>query len=134
MTSWARRVTSLPGSISDHVADGFTFLGPDRIVVIDSREPERSQILVPVRGAPETASTVARFHSKFQEEPRTIGLVTPMGSAISETYKVGDIVARQRGGFLVVTTPKGKSSASNCDVEARDITTNKPVWCAPLWA
>ena len=40
-----RRVTLLPGSISDHVADGFMFLGPDRIVVIDSREPERSQIL-----------------------------------------------------------------------------------------
>jgi hypothetical protein len=65
---------------------------------------------------------------KFQEEPRTIGLVTPMGSATSETYKVGDIVARQRGGFLVVTTPKGKYPGSNCDVEVRDITTNKPVW------
>ena len=255
-----RRETSLPGSIRDHVADGFAFLGPDRVVVIDAREPERSQILrfpsgerlnqlrlargltlravtggnyllvgplkdhplglldlttgqLPIsfkrsaadiydgvlvnerldgevavypagkkepsamitlpqarlgklraaavssdlewvaisnrsRGALWNVASNVRTQymrgfqgawfsqnsvlyadfPKFQEEPRTIGLVTPMGSAISETYKVGDIAARQRGGFLVVTTPKGKYPGSNCDVEVRDITTNKPVW------
>jgi hypothetical protein len=256
----SRREVGLPGSIRDHVADGFTFLGPDRIVVIDSREPEKSPILrfpsgerldqfrlaqgltlravahgdyllvgplkdhplglmdltskqIPISfkrgtadvydsvlvnerlngevalypvGKKEPSATItlpqARLgklraaavspdlewiaisnrsrgalwnvsHNvrvqyvrgfqgawfsrdnmlyadfpKLQETPRAVGTLPETGSEVRASYKLGDIVARQLGEFLVVTTPKDKNPRSNCDVEVRDIATNKPVW------
>lgn len=65
---------------------------------------------------------------KFLETPRAIGMLSPVGNQMSESYKVGDIVAKQQGAFLLVTTPKDKNTRWNSDVEVRDITTNKPVW------
>lgn len=256
----SRREVGLPGSIRDHVADGFTFLGPDRIVVIDSREPEKSPILrfpsgerldqfrlargltlravahgdyllvgplkdhplglmdltskqIPISfkrgtadvydsvlvnerlngevalypvGKKEPSATVtlpqARLgklraaavspdlewiaissrsrgalwnvsHNvrvqyvrgfqgawfsrdnmlyadfpKLQETPRAVGTLPETGSEVRASYKLGDIVARQLGEFFLVTTPKDKNPRWNCDVEVRDIATNKPVW------
>jgi hypothetical protein len=40
-----RQEVSLPGDIRDHVADGFAFLGPDRIMMVDARTPLKSAIL-----------------------------------------------------------------------------------------
>jgi WD40 repeat protein len=254
------REVGLPGSIRDHVADGFAFLGPDRIVVIDSRAPEQSPILrfpsgerldqvrlargltlvavthgdyllvgplkehplglmdltskkIPLSfhrgtadvydnvlvnerldgelalypvGKKEPSATItlpqARLRKlraaavspdlgwvaisnrtrgalwnvsqnvrvqyvrgfqgawfstdsmvyadfpKFQETPRAIGTLPETGSEVKASYGLGDIVARQLGEYLLVKTPKGKDPRWNCDVEVRDITTNKPIW------
>jgi hypothetical protein len=255
-----RRETSLPVSIMSHIADGFTFLGTDRIVLVDSRAPDKSPVLsfpsgerlnqlrlawgltlrrvtrgdylllgplkndplglmdlatkqIPIalkrasadvyddellnqrqdgevelysiarkqisatvtlpqaslgrlramavspdlewvaisnrtRGALWNVSSNVRTQymrgfegawfsgnnvlyadfPKFREVPRAVGVVSPMGGPISKSYNLGDIVAKQRSGFLLVTTPKGKTASRDSDVEVRDVTTNKPLW------
>jgi len=40
-----RQEISLPGSIKDHIADGFAFLGTDQIVMVNAGSPEKSPIL-----------------------------------------------------------------------------------------
>jgi hypothetical protein len=65
---------------------------------------------------------------KFQQLPRAIGMLSPNGTGVSVAYKLEDIVAKQTGGFLLVHTPKGKSPSWDCDVEVRDISSNKGVW------
>ena len=41
----SKHEVSLPGSIKDHVGSGFSFLGPDRIVVVHRFSPAKSEIL-----------------------------------------------------------------------------------------
>ena len=65
---------------------------------------------------------------KFRESPRAVATLDPLQAGARESYKIGDIVARQQGGFLLVTTPREKNLRWNADVEARDIATDKPVW------
>jgi hypothetical protein len=65
---------------------------------------------------------------KYEEKSRAIAELSPTATTNSIAYKLDDIVARQEGGFLQVTTPKEKSITANCDIEIRDIVTNKPVW------
>ncbi|MGE5056977.1 MAG: hypothetical protein ACM3WP_22695 [Acidobacteriota bacterium] len=60
---------------------------------------------------------------------RMIATINLTGAALTENYRLGDdTVARQEGGFLLVTMPKGKSRNSDCDVEIRDIADNKLIW------
>ena len=66
--------------------------------------------------------------AKQQNLPRSIAAISPVGKSTSQTFQLDDIVASQRGAFLLVTTPKGKGDFSDVDVEVRDITTNKALW------
>ena len=63
---------------------------------------------------------------KFRDLPRIIGWMNLSGGAMNESYKVGDIAARQEGGFLLATTRENGRGIWN--VEVRDIATNNPVW------
>jgi WD40 repeat protein len=65
---------------------------------------------------------------KYDNASRAIGALALNGTTMNIAYRPGDIVAAQQGPFLVVTTPKERSITSNCDIEIRDIATNKPVW------
>lgn len=75
-----------------------------------------------------TDSVLYADFPKFREMPRFVGALPETGSMVGESYKVGDILARQSGQFLVVTTPKEKNPRWNSDVEVREIATNKSVW------
>jgi len=65
---------------------------------------------------------------KFQQLSRAIGTLSSNGTGGSVAYKLEDIAAKQVGGFLLVQTPKGKNPRWDCDVEAREIGSNKTVW------
>lgn len=65
---------------------------------------------------------------KLSDAPRMIASVSQGDVVPRDDYKIGDIVAKQHGAFLLVTTPKGKSPSYDCDVEVRNIISNKPIW------
>lgn len=65
---------------------------------------------------------------KFADLPRMIGTTSLPGNRLSDDYKIDDTGVRQQGGFLLVTKPKGKSDHGDCDVEVREIASNKPIW------
>lgn len=65
---------------------------------------------------------------KFLEIPRMIGTMSLSENRIKDDYKIENIVARQQGGFLLVTTPKGRNNSWDCDVQVREIASNKAIW------